>query len=104
MLITNSGDTIDINGKIFEVGGRVLSNKNSDYGGLYGAILEIRTGSDKETDNEGIDIYTCFDTPKSDDAIKLLEERFSHLYGEAKTIDDIALDLVIMTPDELEIV
>ena len=31
-----------------------------------------------------------------------LEERFSGLYGEAKTIDDISLDCVIMSPDMLE--
>jgi len=30
-----------------------------------------------------------------------LEEHFSDLFGEEKTRDDIALDLVIMVPDEL---
>ena len=34
--------------------------------------------------------------------LRELEARFSDLYGEAKTIDDISLDCVIMSPDMLE--
>ena len=36
--------------------------------------------------------------------MRVIEKRFSELYGEPKTIDEIALDLVIMAPEELEII
>ena len=35
-------------------------------------------------------------------AVKEIEARFSALYGEKKTIDDLGLDCVIMAPDMLE--
>ena len=34
--------------------------------------------------------------------LRKLEARFSGLYGETKTLDDISLDCVIMSPDMLE--
>ena len=64
-------------------------------------ILEIHTGEDKETDNLTPDIHCCFDFPESEADIRKLEERFSSLYNMPKKLDDLALDEVIMSPDEL---
>ena len=86
---------------IFKPGQRVRTTDASDYAGLDGVILEIHTGEDKETDNLTPDIHCCFDFPESEADIRKLEERFSSLYNMPKKLDDLALDEVIMSPDEL---
>jgi len=100
MICSRNGESIIAEGITFSVGERVIAT-DSDYAGLKGYITEIRTGPDKETENETNDIYCCFDIPENEDEIKLLEEYFSDLFHEKKTIDDIGLDLVIMAPDML---
>ncbi len=84
-----------------KIGSRVIANKNSPYSGLVGVVVDVRDNSNKETDNEGKDIYVSFETPYDKEKIKILEERFSKLYRQPMTIDNIALDLVIMSKDEL---
>lgn len=64
--------------------------------------MEIRSGDDCETENDTPDIYCAFDPPTSENMVLELESRFSALYGEPKTMDDIALDSVIMAPEMLE--
>ena len=100
MICTRKGEGIITEGVSFAVGQRIIAI-DSDYAGLKGCITEIRTGADKETENESNDIYCCFDIPEDKEKVKLLEEYFSDLFHEKKTIDDISLDLVIMAPDEL---
>lgn len=100
MICTKKGEGIVTEGVSFSVGQRIIAT-DSDYAGLKGYITEIRTGADKETENETNDIYCCFDIPESKEEINLLEEYFSDLFHEKKTIDDITLDLVIMAPDML---
>ena len=89
------------NDTTFKIGQRVQTTSNSDYAGLSGVILEIHTGEDKETDNLTPDIHCSFDFPESEAEIQKLEERFSSLYNMPKKLDDLALDEVIMSPDEL---
>lgn len=103
MILNKYGESLKIDDRVFTVGGRVFANESSEYSGLYGKIVEIRTGADKETDNEGIDIYVSFEEPE-DELIAELEARFSELYREPKTINEIALDLVIMSPEMLDII
>lgn len=98
MIYERNGESITADGVTFAVGERVIAI-DSDYAGLKGYITEIRTGADKETENETDDIYCCFDIPESEEEIKLLEKHFSDLFQEEKTIDDISIDLVIMAPD-----
>lgn len=100
MIYNVKGDSITVDGSIFAVGDRIIAT-DSDYAGLKGYITEIRTGADKETENETDDIYCCFDFPEDEEEIKLLEAHFSDLFGVEKTRDDIAIDLVIMAPDEI---
>lgn len=84
------------------IGKRVRANDCSDYEGLVGEVVDVRVREeDKDTDNEGVDIYVSFEIP-SEELTKEIEERFSVLYGEQKTINDLALDLVIMGEDMLE--
>ena len=100
MICTRAGEGVITEGVALAVGQRIIAT-DSDYAGLKGYITEIRTGADKETENETDDIYCCFDIPEDKEEIKLLEEHFSDLFQEKKTIDDISLDLVIMAPEEL---
>ena len=89
------------NDTTFKIGQRVQTTSNSDYAGLSGVILEIHTGEDKETDNLTPDIHCSFDFPESEAEIQKLEERFSSLYNMPKKLDELALDEVIMSPNEL---
>ena len=100
MIYSRNGESITADGVTFAVGDRIIAT-DTDYAGLKGCITEIRTGADKDTENDTDDIYCCFDFPEKEEEIKLLEEHFSDLFCEKKTIDDISLDLVIMAPEEL---
>ena len=100
MILTKTGEFITDGDRRLAVGDRIIAI-DSDYAGLKGQITEIRTAADKQTENVTDDVYCCFEEPKSAQAIKLLEEHFSDLYGEKKTLDDLCLDMVIMAPEEL---
>lgn len=100
MIYTRNGETVTAEGKSFTVGERIIAT-DSDYAGLKGYITEIRTGTDKETENETDDIYCSFDIPDDESEIRLLEAHFSELFGEQKTIEDLPIDLVIMAPAEI---
>ena len=87
--------------KFFTIGDNIKVNKNDeDYQGAIGYITEIRTGDDKETDNEGIDIHCSLSVPEG--LVKTFEKRFSDIYGTKKTIDDIILDEVILSADMID--
>lgn len=84
------------------VGTPIVGTPESEYEGLYGTITEIRDGEDKETENETPDLYCSFGVPALPCEVKKLERVFSGLYQQPKTIDDIALDFVIMAPEMVE--
>ncbi len=102
MILRENGTRFCADGKVFTIGGRISANGESEYEGLFGTITEIRSGADRETENDTPDIYCDFETPASEEMLRELEARFSDLYGETKTIDEISLDCVIMSPDMLE--
>lgn len=102
MVIRRTGDTYNYEGVAYTIGGRVYANGQSDWEGLFGSITEIRTGTDKETENETPDIYCSFDAPVLQPDVKELEEHFSSLYQEPKKLEDICLDEVIMAPEMIE--
>lgn len=104
MVIRKTGDTYKYKGTTYTIGGRIYANGQSDWEGLFGVITEIRTGRDKETENETPDVYCSFDIPVLLSDVKELQERFSSLYGEPKTIEDISLDEVIMAPEMLDVI
>ena len=85
----------------YTVGSRVLANEASEYSGLFGRILEIRTDDDRETENDTPDIYCEFDPPCLSAARRALEQTFSELYGAPKRVEDLGLELVIMAPEML---
>lgn len=98
MIINQTGATFEYEGVTYTVGGSVIGTAESEYKGLYGFITEIRDGEDKDTDNDTPDLYCEFDPPVLPHEVTALEEVFSDLYQQPKSIDDIILDLVIMAP------
>lgn len=102
-IMENKTQELKWNDHIFKIGQRVRTTDDCDFFGLEGVIIEIRTGEDKETDNPTPDIHCSFEYPDSEEMVKKLEEHFSSLYGSPQKLDAIALDEVIMAPDELTI-
>jgi len=103
MIINKPGSKFVYEGNTYAVGDQIIGTEESEYEGLYGSVLEIRDGEDKDTENETPDIYCSFDPPASPGAVKKLESVFSDLYGETKTIEDICLDEVIMAPSMIRV-
>ena len=99
MILNRQGAEFEYEGVTYTIGGAIVGTAGSEYAGLYGRINAIYDGEDKETENETPDIYCEFDPPVMPDEIKALEETFSVLYDQPKTLDDIALDMVIMAPE-----
>ena len=88
----------------FRVGDMVVATPESPWEGLCGTITEIRTGSDRETENETPDIYCEFLPPVHPEEIRRLEARLAGLYGMEKRLDDISLDMVIMAPSMIRVI
>lgn len=99
MILNKPGQTFDYEGRKLMVGDQIVANGESEYEELFGTITEIRDGEDRETENDTPDIYCRFEEPVTPYETKKLEERFTDLYGTPKTIDEIALDMVIMSPE-----
>ncbi len=102
MILNEKDQEFFYEGKRYYIGQQIIGADASEYEGLFGTITEIRDGEDKDTQNETPDIYCDFEVPEMPYDIKRLEARFSELYDEPKTIDDIILDLVIMAPEMIE--
>jgi len=104
MILDKNGETFIYHGITYSIGHQVLATSQSEYKGLYGTIIEIRDGFDKETENNTPDIYCSFAPPTDRDSILKLEAIFSDLYQQPKIIDDISLDAVIMAPEMLQLI
>lgn len=101
MIINKPGAEFWHKGVLYRIGDTVVGSLQSEYAGLRGSIFEIRDGEDKETENATPDIYCSFEEPVLPADVVELEEIFSDLYEEKKTLADITLDMVIMAPDML---
>ena len=99
MIYKKPGEEFWHEGICYKVGGRIVANEASDYAGLFGNILEIRTEDDRETENDTPDIYCAFEAPVLSADRLALEQTFSQLYHEQKHIEDLGLDMVIMGPE-----
>jgi len=93
MIYNKKGEMFFYEDKLFIIGEEVFASE-SDYAGLLGRITEIRTGEDRDTENEGPDIYCKFQSPiLNQDAELVSKMRFGN--------EDLSLDLVIMAPEML---
>lgn len=76
MIYKKPGEKFSHENITYTVGSRVLANEASEYSGLFGRILEIRTDDDRETENDTPDIYCKFDPPCLSAARRALEQTF----------------------------
>ena len=105
MIYNKSNETFEYEGKKYKIGDKVVATEVSgEYEGLIGYITEIRDGDDRDTENDTPDIYCTFFEPVIPYDIEQLEQRFSDVYGEPKKLEDIALDVVIMAPEMIEVI
>lgn len=104
MILNQQGDVFEYNGISYKIGDEIYVTYRNKYEGLFGVILEIRDGKDKDTGNKTPDIYCRLKQPVLPHDVEALEARFSALYGEPKTLDDISLDEIIMAPEMISIV
>ena len=104
MILNKQGESFAVEGRTFLIGGMVWANDESDYRGLFGRITEIRDGADKDTENEGPDIYCDFMVPEQEYMVNEIEKRFSTLYRTPKHKNELPLGGVIMAPEMLEAV
>jgi len=98
MIYNVVGQEFIYEGVTYRVGAEVVGTAESDYRGLNGFILEIRTGDDRETENETPDIHCYFDPPCLPSDIAELEKRFSALYGTEKKLEDITWTMSLWLP------
>ena len=99
MILKTLGDEFQYNGISYKIGEQIIGTEQSEYAGLLGTVMQIIDGEDKETENPTPDFYCCFTPPVLPYDIERLEQTFSGLYGSPKTLEDIALDSVIMAPE-----
>ena len=104
MILNRNGATFTYDGITYRIGDRVIATGESAYEGLFGTILEIRTGNDKSTDNDTPDFHCEFIPPAIPAEVVTLESRFSALYRQKKVLDDITLDEVIMAPEMIRVI
>ena len=78
MILRKRNKPFEYDGKTYYIGEEIVALNNSEYSGLFGRIVEIRDGADKETDNKTPDIYCEFDPPlfpKDIEELKSLTEK-----------------------------
>ena len=96
MILNEKGEHIEVDGITYTVGQRITANKNSDYDGATGIIIEI---SDEE---DGVDIYCDLERPTDPEVISRIEKRFSYIFDEPRTLDEIPFDEIVLQPDEID--
>ena len=96
MFLNKIGEGMEVDGITYTVGQRITANKNSDYDGATGIIIEI---SDEE---DGVDIYCDLERPTDPEVIARIEKRFSYIYDEPRTLDEIPFDEIVLQPDEID--
>ena len=93
MIYNKQGEIFEHEGKTYIVGEEVFAI-SSAYRNLIGRITEIRTGNDRETENEEPDIYCDFEAP-------ILNQDKESLKVMCGNLDKLCLDGIIMAPEML---
>ena len=104
MIYDRIGASFCYEGVTYAIGAKVIATAESEYEGLYGTIIEIRTDDDRETENDTPDIYCEFLPPVLPSEIEALQDRFFALYMHPKKLEEISLDLVIMAPEMIRLI
>ena len=101
MIYSKEGETFWYNDTPYAVGAKVFANADSDYFGLLGRILEIRTENDCEAQSNTPNIYCDFDPPALTTERVVLQQQFSLLHYESKPLEALNLHRANMEPQML---
>ena len=101
MIVERNGETYFYDGTDWVIGSKVVVT-DGDYRGLNGTLLSVRNGEDIDTDNDEPDFYCSLQPPALPNNVAEFEQRMSRLYGKPKQAEDIPLDEVILSPEELQ--
>lgn len=97
MLKDKIGETYEYEGITYTVGQKIRGAECSEYGNLIGVIKEICD------DDVCIEIICNFEDPTEPQLIKKMEDFYTEVFGKPMTLNDICLDEVIMSPNEVEL-
>lgn len=103
MILRTRGAEYAHDGVVYTIGATIMATAGSPYAGLFGTIVEIQDGADRETENKSPDIYCSFDKPVIPAVVEKLEKTFSNLYAEPKRLREIPLSCVIMAPEMIHL-
>lgn len=104
MILQENGARFCTEGKVFTIGGIICANDESEYAGLCGTVMEIRSGDDHETENDTPDIYCAFDPPTSKD-IQIHNERYRLTKKDVRSNLERCLDMVkAQFPDKVPLI
>ena len=99
MIYDREGAVCYHGGREYRVGDRIVANAESPWEGLYGTIIEIRDGDDRDTENDTLELYCSFLPPIHPDEISRVEKKFSAVRGAETAMENIPMDMVIMAPE-----
>ena len=98
MLFQSQEDRLATGGKLFEVGGEVFANLNSDYMGLFGRVTEIRYKGDQDTP----DLCCSFDPQQATEGPYTREQYVSGKWRRLKGPKRSEPGGAVMKPEMLE--
>jgi len=104
MILKEKAQPFLIGEKLYCVGDLVYANKQSEYEGLFGHIIEIRDGEDKLTGSSEPEMVCTFNKPVLPDVIHCLERRISRRDRQPKMLHEIELSNVILSPEAVTVI
>ena len=96
--VTKPGAVVEYEGVQYSVGTWFVADKRSDYAGLTGIILELFE------EDGALDITCNMSIPTDPEEITAIEKRFTKLYQEPMTLQDILFEGIILAPDEIHVI
>ena len=98
MEINNKGTVFEYNGIPYVIGETVVGTEVTPYEGLLGEIIAITQENGEE--NSEKPIFCCtFPPPDSPHDREMIEKRFSKLCGVPKSMEEIPLSMVLLSPE-----
>lgn len=96
MIISNSGDVLQLYGIRYIIGDEVVATSSSEYEGLVGKIVEIRDYDDKISGDKTMlpDICCAFNKPMLDVNKEKVRKKVSKKLGREIDFEDINFDYV----------
>ena len=98
MYLADYGDVYEYADKKYIIGEIVIGTKGSIYEGLPGVLMEIRDGSDKETDNPMPDLYCAFEEPILPENKEKINKRVE-IKSDYGTNDNPVSKWIVVSPD-----